>query len=355
MTTGYIVVGGINSTDIYYEKSWSGSNGIQNENNYTADFTIRRHTKSRLVYNPAYPAQYWAQASGTLPLTWGNNDTIALHNKFGSAFKGHDFNLGVAIGEGRETVEMVKGTISAFAKSIRAIKKGRLDQAVRHLGLAPAGNKRRKLLDSGDVSSQWLAIQYGWKPMLQDIKNAAEAFEHLTSEPRTRKIRVHHSIYKTGNVSTSPANWYAHGTRRITKRLTAYVTEDLSSAPRSLGLLNPLSVAWELVPFSFVADWFIPVGNYLEAVAATPPHWDVFITEGVKDVSTGITSGADIINTSSYASQGFADNIKRIHIERNPGVGISTPRPQFKSLREAYNVDRAKNAIALAHQLFRSK
>ena len=32
-----------------------------------------------------------------------------------------------------------------------------------------------------------------------------------------------------------------------------------------LGLLNPISVAWELVPFSFLIDWFVPVGNYLDS------------------------------------------------------------------------------------------
>ena len=31
-----------------------------------------------------------------------------------------------------------------------------------------------------------------------------------------------------------------------------------------LGLVNPLSVAWELVPFSFVVDWFSGVGNVLD-------------------------------------------------------------------------------------------
>jgi hypothetical protein len=32
-----------------------------------------------------------------------------------------------------------------------------------------------------------------------------------------------------------------------------------------MGLENPLAVAWEVVPFSFVLDWWIPVGNILQA------------------------------------------------------------------------------------------
>jgi hypothetical protein len=37
----------------------------------------------------------------------------------------------------------------------------------------------------------------------------------------------------------------------------------------SLGLLNPLQVAWELVPFSFVVDWILPIGSFLEAATGT--------------------------------------------------------------------------------------
>jgi hypothetical protein len=32
-----------------------------------------------------------------------------------------------------------------------------------------------------------------------------------------------------------------------------------------LGLINPAVVAWELVPFSFLVDWFIPVGKFLDS------------------------------------------------------------------------------------------
>lgn len=37
---------------------------------------------------------------------------------------------------------------------------------------------------------------------------------------------------------------------------------------QQLGLTNPALVAWELVPFSFVFDWFISVGQYLQGITA---------------------------------------------------------------------------------------
>ena len=46
------------------------------------------------------------------------------------------------------------------------------------------------------------------------------------------------------------------------------------SSPNSLkanqlGLVNPASVAWELIPFSFLVDWFLPVGKFLESYTDT--------------------------------------------------------------------------------------
>lgn len=36
-----------------------------------------------------------------------------------------------------------------------------------------------------------------------------------------------------------------------------------------LGLINPATVAWEVVPFSFLVDWFLPVSRFLESQTDT--------------------------------------------------------------------------------------
>jgi hypothetical protein len=48
-------------------------------------------------------------------------------------------------------------------------------------------------------------------------------------------------------------------------RVTCTMTAELET----LGLLNPLSLAWELLPYSFVIDWFLPIGDYLAATTAS--------------------------------------------------------------------------------------
>jgi len=38
------------------------------------------------------------------------------------------------------------------------------------------------------------------------------------------------------------------------------------------GFNNPLSVLWETTPFSFVGDWFFPIGDYLQELEKSSFH-----------------------------------------------------------------------------------
>lgn len=54
---------------------------------------------------------------------------------------------------------------------------------------------------------------------------------------------------------------------------------------QQIGLTNPLLLGWELIPFSFVADWFIQVGDYLETLDALIGVKRIAITRSVKQRS----------------------------------------------------------------------
>jgi len=59
--------------------------------------------------------------------------------------------------------------------------------------------------------------------------------------------------------------------------------------------LNPVSIAWELVPYSFVADWFIDVGGYLRSLESACLYGQGFksgyIVYGYKDKQDGFLDG----------------------------------------------------------------
>ena len=50
---------------------------------------------------------------------------------------------------------------------------------------------------------------------------------------------------------------------------------------------NPLLTAWELVPYSFVVDWFVPIGDFINQYASTDGL--VFIS-GTESLSVNYTA-----------------------------------------------------------------
>lgn len=341
---------GDNSTTGYYQKSWSGTNGpysgitptVWHSYGVAIDQSIQVMGKSRY---PNHVTNY----QGVDP--WTANDELALLDKLSSAVKGHQFNLAVALGQGRETAALTVGTLYRLASAVRAIKKGRVDLALRSLGATarkgrPLVYNHRKLT-SKDVSSMWLEIQYGWRPLIQDVYEAQKAFAVSADRMRKSTFEVSHanSGHWTGMVNGG--NVRCVQSKDSSKRLRAELYE-LPSTARSLGLTDPAAVLWELTPFSFVADWFIPIGRYLDVLNTIPKLSGRFLTMYRRVTHTQQTG------TAPGSFQGFigaSSSGLRIQFDRSAGTTLSVPKPQFIPIGDALSTGRIKNGIALLHQL----
>lgn len=56
--------------------------------------------------------------------------------------------------------------------------------------------------------------------------------------------------------------------RKCIVRLKCRVVNPRFHELQQLGVTNPALFAWEVIPFSFVFDWFVGVGDYLEGLTA---------------------------------------------------------------------------------------
>jgi hypothetical protein len=50
------------------------------------------------------------------------------------------------------------------------------------------------------------------------------------------------------------------------------------------GISNPLLLAWELIPYSFVIDWMFPVGNFLSSLDALNGTSDLRVITSLSEV-----------------------------------------------------------------------
>lgn len=164
----------------------------------------------------------------------------------------------------KEAIEMVTSNVLRIVKSIRYLKRGKWKKAANALGVTKPGQPKAQ-----NVPQRWLELQYGWLPLLSDIHSLGnEFFRTPVFQVRTTRLenlkglQTFKTFYDAGTYVPEYKTAYS-----MMRRMT-YVTQFEINSPAvttldNLGVLNPALVAWEAVPFSFIVDWFIPIGDWL--------------------------------------------------------------------------------------------
>jgi len=125
-------------------------------------------------------------------------------------------------------------------------------------------NRRREAPKT--ASNLWLEYHFGWEPLVKDIY---EAVKVLSSNPPAQAVkgtgRCSWPVRTPG--SPTPYNhWVEYSYEcKVLVQADVYIRNPNLALANQLGIVNPATVAWELVPFSFLVDWFIPVGKLLDS------------------------------------------------------------------------------------------
>lgn len=263
-------------------------------------------------------------------------------------------NLLQAFAERKQVVRLILDNAKKLASAIRHVKKGNLRYAARALGVSPLQKSTR----GNDIAANWLALQYGWKPLLSDIKGAAEllAQRHYSNPHRFVFLTKRRSVSKVLNHGSffgsypSPATLTGITTSRVRQESVYEVSNQFIRDGSSTGIYDVPTLLWELTPYSFVVDWFLPVGNFLSRL-----NYDA----GLSFVSRLQTQYSSFEGTAapaaSHATPGMGTFLIReasgsfrssaMRIDRMLGVAVSPKIPMFK---DPFSPLHAMNAIALA-------
>lgn len=213
-----------------------------------------------------------------------------VNNRLDSRIRDTDVDLAVMLGEYKESAGMVVSAANAVVNAVKLAKKRRYDEALLEL----VGQRRRSLLRNSDdnlkgkpydipkaMSDTWLGLQYGIIPLLRDVHAVVEKLSSTYNGfPKPLQVRTRLSEpIKThlSRISVDP-NWGDTITSTLlftgfvegSGGVTYWVDNPLMRTLDQVGVLNPMSVAWELTRLSFVVDWFIPIGDYLQSFV--PPQ-----------------------------------------------------------------------------------
>lgn len=236
--------------------------------NMTKNSSVHRSSRTQDYRGgPIYRcATDWFGATATF-VSPPQPDLAKALNKLLGKWRSSTFDAGVSLAEGKESVEMIVQRLRSLAASANALRKGNFGGALAALAHVNRGDRRNALraMNSKYFSQAWLELQYGWKPLLNDIYAASE---FVKTKPTVGVIR---SSEKESGACVS-ANPLAYPTSEIIlvvnerrRHLKVTVVNRPSTFER-LGLTDPATIAWELVPFSFVADWVLPIGEVIQAL-----------------------------------------------------------------------------------------
>lgn len=170
----------------------------------------------------------------------------------------------VNMAQGVQTWEMVAARTLQLVRAFKYLRRGKLGSFAAELSLDP-NLVRRKVTHKRaiqDPQGAWLEFTFGWSPFIGDIYNAIDVLQ--TQFPT---VPIRGSATATEAIERSNSyGWRRNAVRKVQARLVAdlVITNPNLLLANQLGLLNPAAVVWDVIPFSFVVDWFLPVGKFIK-------------------------------------------------------------------------------------------
>jgi hypothetical protein len=255
-------------------------------------------------------------------------------------------NLAQAFAERAQVANMFTKAITDIVGAYRDVRHGRFARAADRLGIAKPRRMPRKMAD------RWLEYQYGWRPLLGDVHGTIEQFAKsdkaglyrvsVTKKEKSLVIEEHDSLGYGGY--NMPYKIQTTKSVKVHVRLD-YKPANLTLIPFvELGLTNPALLAWELIPFSFVVDWALPVGDWLSSLDAAFGYtfWGGSIST-VRVSDSSIMGAVDPVSPLSYSDIRGIRSIK--HMKRE--VYQVSPIPTLPRLKNPWSYTHAANAAAL--------
>lgn len=262
-----------------------------------------------------------------------------------------ELNLATSLGESKEGAKMLIGALKSLALLARALRKRdysgvkkALDKplaskSAKDLRLSLfAKSKRPKLshksynkyskADYADgMSSAWLAYQYGWRPLIQDVYEGCLLMQNGFESPSLFEAYID---LKDENFS-APSPYTNRTFDSVTGQFKRGIQIKYAFKMKNtrlfnlsqLGLTNPAALVWELTPLSFVVDWLLPVNRMLQSLSlghglmfsggyetvyvenyyTIEYHWtDHNIVSGTKPKITGNLKAMDRVLLSSFGT-----------------------------------------------------
>lgn len=277
--------------------------------------------------------------------------------------KGQKASLAQVYAERKMTADLIASTATRIGKAVTLLFAKDIRGAAGTLGIGITRRKvrafNREFLRNKRqaVANGWLELQYGWKPLLNDVRGSAEWLASKQSREIRSKAFSRIPVTNEDIQGFSQPEWQTLTSYKgkFDYSLTVWFQTtgvELASLAEA-GFSNPVALGWELLPYSFVVDWFLPVGNYLGSLDATigmsfeKGCYTQFLDSVVTQRSIAVNRR---ISSTQVSDAMFSMGHKKISVSRS--VIGTFPSLEFPSFKNPFSFEHAANAIALMSQAF---
>lgn len=278
-------------------------------------------------------------------------------NDLASKMQG-DFVATTSGAEFPKALSLIAATAQRLSSFVTRLKKFDIDGAASALGLSLSRRKRKRLDlrrrryqrqgESGDrfAASSYLEYRYGWVTLMMDLEASMKALAEINTGAPSFRCSCSGKATGGGNSFSAIGSYTESATTEVSIRYKVYYTMDSGSVNfmRNLGIQQSLATPWEVVPFSFVVDWFLPIGTYLQN-----KFYSAGLTfhSGYKNVKKTTHYVKTISRNNSTQSITGYQLRKEWSFERTPLT--SFPEVKFPSFRSPFNgkITRVLDAVAL--------
>lgn len=268
---------------------------------------------------------------------------------------GTGFNPAVFTAEGREACGMIANGATRVRKAIGSLLRKDWRGLSRHLSIDP-NHAKATVTSRKNISGQWLELSYGWQPLLSDVEDGAAfiGYNMNLQDYGGQKLVVRRSFSVPVETKKPGPNDFIWTERRTVFDIQYVIYNVRKSPVYQPSIATVASVAWERLPYSFVADWVVPIGDYIEAMR-TAADLKGTIVKSVKRLTVYAEPriGSNLIWGGWWSAHGparksqfnFDRTVQEELTPPHPLTGFDlTPTSVFRSWQ------RAANAVALLAQ-----
>lgn len=340
-------------------------NGLKSNNAYFssiayADGTVIRTSDGRWSYQP--PSRHV---------------TTGLYGKLVEKVNGGaQGELLTAMAEWKSSLAMVTKRVLWILESYKSFRRFDLPQTIAKLARPVQGPAKRRVYGKNErgftqwnrrpvrvantptVTETWLEYWMGWAPAMGDIYNALNILQR--EFPNTH-LRVAVKYTDQWTVAYNSATQRGVDVMKTAGSVGCYADVQVTNYNlyllNQLGLVNPASTAYNVIPFSFVLDWFVNVKQVLNSLTD-------FAGVSLRNTGTGdyqAITGA--VRQMIYRTQwegtvqvtqwrpvmGYTERYEK---RRTPGV---LPSPELVLKFDRLSLTRAATAVSLLVETFLRK